>query len=204
MKNRLAIEEKNADIDHFNSRAATYETARSQGYFFDRVQRRVLELAKRQNQPEAILDVGCGTGRLLRKAKLQWESAKLIGVDAAQKMIEQATQLFPDAEFHVSMAEALPLADKSVDLVFSTLSFHHWANQAKGISEVARVLRPNGLFILADITVPSWIAQFVKIFKNNSPAKINNMFTKAGFIVETQQRPWSWFRSVIITIGVKP
>ncbi len=78
----------------------------------------------------------------------------MIGVDAAEKMIEQATQLFPEAEFHVAMAEALPLPDASVDLAFSTLSFHHWANQAKGISEVARVLRPQGRFLLADITIP--------------------------------------------------
>jgi hypothetical protein len=37
--------QENADVEHFNRRAATYETASSQGYFFDRVQRRVIKLA---------------------------------------------------------------------------------------------------------------------------------------------------------------
>lgn len=194
--------QENADVEHFNRRAATYETASSQGYFFDRVQRRVLKLT-RQNNPNVILDVGCGTGRLLRKAKQQWPNAQLVGVDAAGKMIQQATQLFPEAEFHVAMAEALPLPDTSVDLAFSTLSFHHWANQAKGISEVARVLRPQGSFLLADITIPAWVSIFVKHFRHNSPAKIREMFTSAGLTAELQQRSWRWSRVLLITMGRK-
>ena len=199
----LKTEQNNADIDHFNRRAATYETTLSQSYFFDRVQRKVLSLATNQNHVQTILDVGCGTGRLLRKAKEKWPTAKLIGVDAAKKMIEQASQLFPDAEFHVAMAEDLPLPDRSVDLAFSTLSFHHWTNQAKGINEIARVLRQNGQFILADITLPSWLARFVQNFKNNEPARISEVFKQEGFIVKGQQRPLSWFRFVGITIGAK-
>lgn len=190
------------DVEHFNRWAATYETDSSQGYFFDRIQRRVLKLAQNQ-KPQVIMDVGCGTGRLLRKAKLRWPNARLIGVDAAEKMIQQATRLFPEAEFHVAMAESLPLPDSSVDLAFSTLSFHHWANQAKGINEVARVLRPEGMFLLADIALPKWMMIFVKHFKRNSPAKIREMFASAGLTVELQQQPWRWSRILLITAGRK-
>ena len=194
---------QNPDVEQFNRRAATYENASSQGYFFDRVQRRVLKLAKEKCEPKDILDVGCGTGRLLRKAKQQWPNARLVGVDAADKMIQQATQLFPEAEFHVAMAEALPLPDASVDLAFSTLSFHHWANQAKGISEIARVLRPQGLFVLADITIPRWMLVFVRHFRHNNPAKIREMFTQAGLTVELQQQPLRWSRVLLVTAGRK-
>ena len=194
---------QNPDVEQFNRRAATYENASSQGYFFDRVQRRVLKLAKEKCEPRDILDVGCGTGRLLRKAKQQWSNAHLVGIDAAAKMIQQATQLFPEAEFHVAMAEALPLPDASVDLAFSTLSFHHWANQAKGISEIARVLRPQGLFVLADITIPRWMLVFVRHFRHNNPAKIREMFTQAGLTVELQQQPLRWSRVLLVTAGRK-
>ncbi len=194
---------KEADVERFNRRAATYETASSQGYFFDRVQRRVLQLAKDQCNPEVVMDVGCGTGRLLRKAKQQWPNARLVGVDAAEKMIDQATQLFPEAEFHVAMAEFLPLPEASVDLAFSTLSFHHWADQAKGISEVARVLRPQGRFLLADIVIPRWMSAFVRNFRYNSPAEIRDMFTQAGLTVELQQQPLRWSRVLLITRGAK-
>ena len=199
----MGSKEENADVQHFNRRAATYETAASQGYFFDRIQRKVLKLAK-GDMPKTVLDVGCGTGRLLRKAKEQWPNAQLIGVDAAEKMIEQATQLFPQAEFHVAMAEALPLPDASVDVAFSTLSFHHWENQAKGVSEVARVLSPGGKFLLADISVPRWIAVFVKHFKRNSPSRIRDIFEEAGLAVELQQHQWRWSRVLLVTVGRKP
>src|SRR5208283_968268 len=199
----METKQQNPDVEQFNRRAATYETASSQGYFFDRVQRRVLKLAKNQSRPEVIMDVGCGTGRLLRKAKQQWPSSRLVGVDAAEKMIQQATQLFPEAEFHVAMAEALPLPDASVDLAFSTLSFHHWANQAKGISEIARVLRPQGMFLLADIIIPHWLLLFVKHFRYNNPTKIREMFTQAGLTVELQQQPWRWSRVLLVTVGRK-
>ncbi len=127
----------------------------------------------------------------------------MVGVDAAEKMIQQATLLFSEAEFHVAMAGALPLPNASVDLAFSTLSFHHWANQAKGISEIARVLRPQGRFILADIVIPSWLSLFVQHFRFNSPAKIREMFTQAELTVELQQQQWRWSRVLLITEGRK-
>lgn len=167
------------------------------------MQRVVLGLSKAHSRPEAILDVGCGTGRLLRKAKELWPNARLIGVDAADKMIEEAKKLFPEAEFHVAMAESLPLPDASIDLSFSTLSFHHWANQAKGVSEVARVLRPQARLLLADIVPPFGLSFFSSHFKRNNPKKMREMFVEAGLVVELQQRQWRWSRFLVVTVGRK-
>ena len=199
----METKQQNPDVEHFNRRAATYENASSQGYFFDRIQRRVLKLANNRSSPEVIMDVGCGTGRWLRKAKQQRPNAHLVGVDAASKMIHHATQLFLEAEFHVAMAEALPLPDDSVDLAFSTLSFHHWENQAKGIREIARVLRPQGKFLLADIVIPRWLSFFVRNFRFSGSARIREMFTQANLTVELQQQPWRWSRTLLITVGRK-
>ena len=199
----METKQDNPDVERFNKRAASYERASSQGYFFDRIQRRALNLARDKSSPEVIMDVGCGTGRLLRKAKEQYPHAHLIGVDPAEKMIQEAAMLLPEAEFHVAMAEALPLPDASVDLAFSTLSFHHWTNQAKGVSEIARVLRPQGKFLLADIVIPRWLSLFVRHFRYNSPDRIHEMFTQAGLTVELQQQPWQWSRVLLIVAGRK-
>ncbi len=199
----MSTNQKKADVQDFDRRSATYENSRRQGYIFDRVQRIVLDLAKNGIKPESILDVGCGTGRLLRKAKELWPDARLIGVDPAEGMIQQATQLLPDAEFHVAMAESLPLPDASVDLVFSTLSFHHWSNQAKGVSEIAHVLRSQGRFLLADIMLPFGLSLVVRHFKRNNPAKMREMFAQAGLNVELQQRQWRWSRILVVTSGKK-
>ncbi len=199
----MTTNQKKTDVQDFDRRSATYENSREQGYIFDRVQRIVLDLAKNGKKPESILDVGCGTGRLLRKAKEYWPDARLIGVDPAEGMIQQATQLLSDAEFHVAMAESLPLPDASVDLVFSTLSFHHWSDQAKGVSEIARVLRSQGRFLLADIMVPFGLSLVVRHFNRNNAAKTREMFAQAGLNVEFQQRPWLWSRILVVTGGKK-
>lgn len=55
--------------------------------------------------------------------------------------------------FRQAYAEELPFPDQSADLVLSSISFHHWADQKKGMQEIARVLRPGGYFCLADHVV---------------------------------------------------
>jgi ubiquinone/menaquinone biosynthesis C-methylase UbiE len=194
---------KEADVQDFNRRAATYEESRRQSVIFDRVQQLVLKMAAKETSPEAILDVGCGTGRLLRKAKQRWPSARLIGVDPAEAMIQQAAKLLPEAEFHVAMAESLPSPDASVDLAFSTMSFHHWTNQAQGVGEIARVLRPSAVFVLADIIAPFRFSIFFRHFKRNNASMIREMFAHSGLNVELQQRQWLWSRLLVVTIGRK-
>ncbi len=121
---------------------------------FDPIQSTLLNLASEQvPQPQSILDVGCGTGRLLRTASQRFPGARLEGIDAAPQMVEQAISLLAaGAPIHYQQgtAEALPFADGQFDLVFSTMTFHHWADQRKGVSEVARVLAPGGRWLLAD------------------------------------------------------
>ncbi len=68
-------------------------------------------------------------------------------------MVRQA-QLAAGESSHIcfqgASAEDLPFADARFDLVFSTLTFHHWADQSKAIVEIARVLAPGGRWLLAD------------------------------------------------------
>ena len=125
----------------------------------------MLEIAG-ETRPEArgILDVGCGTGRLLRAAAEVLPDARLFGVDAARDMVEVARASAPAGsriEFRQSMAEALPFEDAAFDLVVSTMTFHHWADQWRGVAEVGRVMRPDGRWLLADF-VASGLMKYVK------------------------------------------
>ena len=150
------------------------------------------------------MDVGCGTGRLLRKAKQQWPNAQLIGVDAAEKMIERQLSFFQKRNFTSRwLKNCLCLKPR---LTLPLAPFHFTIGQIKlrACHEVARVLRPQGKFLLADITIPFGLSLFVKNFKYNSPAKLHEMFTHTGLTVELQQRPWRWLRFILITVGRKP
>lgn len=170
--------------------------------FFDRLQRAVLGLVESEANPESILDVGCGTGRLLRKAGERWPNARLIGVDPAEGMIEKARLLMPNAAFYVSMAESLPLPDASVNLVFSTVSFHHWQDKLQGVREVRRVLRPGGRFFLADIWPPMGLSKIFRHFRPNDPARVRDVFCSGRLNIPAQRKLMGRF--LLVTAGIAP
>ena len=142
------------DVERFDRWAGSYDRHYLQRVVFEPVQKTVLELAASEvPRPAAILDVGCGTGRLLRSTEQQFPGAALEGVDAAVEMVKHAQAVNPAASrirFQQATAERLPFAADQFDLVFSTMTFHHWDDQRAGIAEIARVLKPNGRWLLAD------------------------------------------------------
>jgi ubiquinone/menaquinone biosynthesis C-methylase UbiE len=192
-------EKKTDDIEHFNHWSMTYENSWGQWLLFDRLQRHVLNMAaEKANTPNTVLDVGCGTGRLLRKARKYWPETQLIGVDPADGMIENARRLTPDAKFYVSQAESLPLPDESVNLAFSTASFHHWQDPEKGLSEIKRVLQVGGLLFLADFWLPLGLSKLIRYFQTNDPSAIRETFRRVGFRVQDQRKLWTLWQAVTV------
>jgi len=103
--------------------------------------------------PRHVLDVGCGTGHLLRTLGRRYPDARrLCGIDAAPQMIATARAFAGDdrLSFSVGVAERLGFPDGTFDLVVSTTSFDHWTDQQAGLIECARVLRPGGELVLVD------------------------------------------------------
>ncbi len=110
--------------------------------------------------PRHVLDVGCGTGLLLRMLAVRLPDAEsLVGIDAAAGMITTANSMADDPRlaFSGGVAENLPYPDESFDLVVSTTSFDHWQNQSAGLGECDRVLASNGKLILTDLFSPLFI-----------------------------------------------
>jgi len=153
MDNKSVPSTTSPDIKRFDQWAPTYDQSVTQRLYFVPVHSKMLDLLVqevRKEPPSCIIDVGCGTGRLLRSASVRWPEAQLLGVDPAEQMVAEATRLNPNAIFKLASAESLPFPDQTADIVFSSLSFHHWADQKKGFQEIARVLCSGGFFCLAD------------------------------------------------------
>lgn len=187
---------------HFENWSKTYERSLMQWFLFDRVHKAVLDMVPAEFRLVDILDLGSGTGRLLRRCSMRWPEARLFGVDPAYGMVEKARQLTPSATFFNSPAETLPLSDASIDLAFSTVSFHHWQDQTLGLRQVARVLRPGARFYLADLLAPFG---FNSIFRHGSQpgaTDVRALFEKAGLIVVTQR--WLLVHGLLITVGEAP
>jgi ubiquinone/menaquinone biosynthesis C-methylase UbiE len=141
------------DVQAFDERAASYESGRH-GQLHQEISDRVVELAlSRVPAARRVLDVGCGTGYVLRQFAARLPSAgEFLGVDPAPKMIDVARAASSDERlnFMRGTAELLPAGESAYDLVVSTTSFDHWTDQAAGIRECARALAPGGTLVLTD------------------------------------------------------
>ncbi|HEV2218203.1 MAG TPA: class I SAM-dependent methyltransferase [Candidatus Dormibacteraeota bacterium] len=197
------------DVGRFDEWAPTYERHWMQRLIFDPVQKTLLDLAAAEvPRPRAILDVGCGTGKLLRTTAQRFPAARLEGVDAAPQMVRTAIHMLsPGSSINVQegTAESLPFPDGQFDLVFSTMTFHHWADQPKGVSEVARVLSPDGRWLLADFIgkgVVRRVTQLLRMHRFFDRGRLDALLAANGLVV-VAVKPAGWLgRSVpVLAIG---
>lgn len=98
-----------------------------------------------------VLDIGCGPGNAVRTAART--GARATGVDPSGPMLHMAkvlTRLRPPTgavEWIEAGAEDMPLDDDAIDVCWSLKAVHHWPQLEEGMAEVARVLKPGGIFI---------------------------------------------------------
>jgi len=96
------------------------------------------------------LDVGCGEGRFCRLLRARGIDA--VGIDAAPAMIAEARRRDPAGCYEVARAEALPFPAARFDLAVSCLSLLDIAGFREAIMEMARVLRPGGTLLAANLS----------------------------------------------------
>ena len=124
-----------------------------------RLHRHVIE-ALALDRPMAVLDIGCGTGTLTRLIanRMPPGGGWIVGIDAAEKMIEVARRKAnsPRLQFEAALAEDLPFPPGSFDRVVSTFFFHHLdaGLKRRALEEIHRVLRPGGHAVILDVDIP--------------------------------------------------
>ena len=174
------------DVAAFERRATRYEEGWL-GRLHHQVADQTATLARAVSPaPARVLDVGCGTGYLLRLLAAQWHQAEeLAGIDPAPSMIEAAAASADDPRlrFSVGTAERLPFPSASFDLAVTTTSFDHWSDQLAGLRECDRVLAPGGRLILVDAFSPWLIPTLVgaRRGKARTRTRVSKLLSAAGF-----------------------
>lgn len=187
---------RDRDVQAFHDRSPGYETG-FRGLLHAEIVTRSLDLALAHcPSPGRVLDVGCGTGLLLRDLAQRLPGAAILaGVDAAPGMIEQARAKAcdPRLRFEQGTAERLPFPHAAFDLVISTTSFDHWSDQRAGLAECHRVLAPRGLLVLTDLC-SNWLLPTLvgsRRDRARTPLRATRLLAAAGFRSLTWHRLYS-------------
>ena len=148
-------DEKKARVqDYFSRTAASYVTSVSHRTGGDL--NRLIELGEWNVQQQAI-DIATGGGHTARAVAPH--VAQVMVTDLTPVMLETAREFLQsegisNVQFQVADAENLPFADNSFDRATCRIAPHHFPNVARAVQEVARVLKPGGIFLLIDNIAP--------------------------------------------------
>lgn len=133
----------------FSRAATTYDEAAA---LPREVQQRLMESLDylETRIPEVVLDVGAGTGHATALIKKRWPKAQVIALDVAMPMLHEAKRQagwWKPFQRLCADATALPLADNSVDVIFSSLCLQYVDDLPAVFAGFRRVLKPGGLLV---------------------------------------------------------
>ena len=134
---------------YFSRAAHTYNQA---AIIHQEVGRRLLDRLDFINfDPSVILDLGSGTGFFAAPLTEKYPKAYIIKLDIAENMLKfkNRKDIFAKDMPVCADAEYLPLKNHSVDFIFSNCVFHWFINPQKVLSEIRRVLKPEGLLLFS-------------------------------------------------------
>ena len=116
-----------------------------------------------------VLELGCGTGSLwLGHDDLVGKFGKLVLTDISEGMLETARKNLGErnnTEYQVADIQDLPFEDNSFDMVIANSMLYHVPDLNKGINEVRRVLKSDGVFYCATLGENNFVEQLAEWFK---------------------------------------
>ncbi len=144
-----------------------------------------------------ILDVGCGSGWLVRRLAALVPKGSVTGIDVSDQMIRRsqlANGAVPNARFILGTAEAIPAPSDSFTKVLSVESAYYWHDPARALSEIFRIVRPSGSawilinFYRDNVDCHQWQLHYQIPTHLLSAAQWQDHFTSAGFCDVSHRR----------------
>ncbi len=136
-------------------------------------------------KPESILDIATGTGDLaINLAKTN--ASKIIGLDISQGMLDVGKQKIAKKELNSTIemvlgdSENMPFDDNTFDAITVAFGVRNFETLEKGLKEILRVLKPGGVFVILETSVPTKTPykQGYKFYTRNILPLIGKLFSK--------------------------
>jgi SAM-dependent methyltransferase len=143
-----------------------------------------------------LVDVGCGSGFHLPRF-VELGCASVIGVEPYPPLVELAQERvkdLPSARVVEGVAQALPLADDSVDIAHARWAYFFGAGAEPGLTELERVLRPGGTAYVIDndaarSTFGRW---FMRAYPSYDPLAVERFWSRQGWSRERLTIEWTF------------
>lgn len=101
-----------------------------------------------QLQPDTLLEVGCGNGRLFRTMSRLGVETRYTGIEVADHVVDQNRSQHPEVRWRVGSAYNLPATNEEVELVCAEFVIEHLVFPRESLEEMIRVVEPGGHLIL--------------------------------------------------------
>jgi ubiquinone/menaquinone biosynthesis C-methylase UbiE len=125
------------------------------GKYFSRMHKQVAEQVLSVN-PKDVLDIACGPGDFLFYLSNVAPKLNLTGADIAPGMVNYAKEkLLNKATILESDVENLPFSENSFDAITIMMAFHHFPKKLETLGNIKKILRKNGVLIIADVVATS-------------------------------------------------
>lgn len=146
--------------------------------------KKVLQIVAESN-PKTILDIATGTGDLAI-LMAQTNAEKIIGLDISAGMLEVGVKKIADKnlsntiEMILGDSENMPFDDNSFDAITVAFGVRNFETLEKGLADILRVLKPNGVFVILETSVPDKTPykQGYNFYSKNILPIIGKLFSK--------------------------
>ena len=156
---------------------------------FGRINSWQRELINSIPNANVILDVGTGTGEILKKSKDKFPKATVIGLDVSLNMLKKAKEKVRINSLVKASAYRLPFKNNSIDALLSSLVFRHLNNEL-ALKEFDRVVSKGGYIGILDISKPN------KFIYNTIFFFANRIFRPVGQLIFSREE-WDYFMESI-------
>jgi ubiquinone/menaquinone biosynthesis C-methylase UbiE len=136
-----------------------------------------------------ILEIGCGNGKAAKLIKTIFKPMHIIAIDLDEKMIAIAKRKFNDSdiEFKVGDASKLKYENNSFDAIFDFGIIHHIPNWKDCLSELKRVLKPEGQLIIEDLSIDTFKTPIGRILRLLLKHPYKEMYNQKEFMKELKE-----------------